>query len=155
MRTHLYGGSHQQLAVAPNHRVRPLASDIRYPFPLPLPSPQQQQIPHSYWTHTGLTLRPHVRNTYRRIHGTYAFGLWYQVKETPAFGLWYQVKETPIMSPCSIDTKCPSSAVRTRVLPALLALLRRSLSQHQSVPRILDVRYARYRHSVWPYLASR
>ncbi len=145
MRTHLYGGSHQQLAVAPNHRVRPLASDIRYPFPLPLPlpSPQQQQIPHSYWTHTGLTLRPHVRNTYRRIHGTYAFGL------------WYQVKETPIMSPCSIDTKCPSSAVRTRVLPALLALLRRSLSQHQSVPRILDVRYARYRHSVWPYLASR
>jgi hypothetical protein len=143
MRTHLYGGSHQQLAVAPNHRVRPLASDIRYPFPLPLPSPQQQQIPHSYWTHTGLILRPHVRNTYRRIHGTYAFGL------------WYQVKETPIMSPCSIDTKCPSSAVRTRVLPALLALLRRSLSQHQSVPRILDVRYARYRHSVWPYLASR
>ena len=154
MRTHLYGGSHQQLVVAPNHRVRPLASDIRYPFPLPLPSPQQQQIPHSYWTHTGLildsywthtglTLRPHVRNTYRRIHGTYAFGL------------WYQVKETPIMSPCSIDTKCPSSAVRTRVLPALLALLRRSLSQHQSVPRILDVRYARYRHSVWPYLASR
>ena len=109
----------------------------------------------SYWTHTGLTLRPHVRNTYRRIHGTYAFGLWYQVKETPAFVLWYQVKETPIMSPCSIDTKCPSSAVRTRVLPALLALLRRSLSQHQSVPRILDVRYARYRHSVWPYLASR